>query len=57
MIIYVELVFLENFAVDCFLLLISGKITNQKCKHVFLASVFGAVYACLCLCGTGLTLP
>ena len=57
MVIYVELVFLENFAVDCFLLLISGKITNQKCKHVFLASVFGAIYACLLPLWNGFNSP
>jgi hypothetical protein len=46
-VIYVELVFLENFAVDYFLLLMTGKITYQKCKHPILSSVFGAIYACV----------
>ncbi len=43
--VYIELVFLENFTIDYFLLLLSGKISCIKPKHPAVASVFGAVYA------------
>ena len=47
MTVYVELVFIENFIVDYFLLLSSSKITSVKHKHAFLGATFGALYACI----------
>ena len=43
--VYVELVFIENFIVDYFLLLIASKITYIPTKHAFLGATFGALYA------------
>ncbi len=45
MTVYVELVFIENFIVDYFLLLSASKITSIKPKHAFLGATFGALYA------------
>ena len=45
MTVYVELVFIENFIVDYFLLLSASKITFIKHKHAFLGATFGALYA------------
>ncbi len=47
MTVYVELVFIENFIVDYFLLLSASKITHIKHKHAFLGATFGALYACI----------
>ncbi len=47
MTVYVELVFLENFIIDYFLLLLSAKITCSPCKHPVLAALFGGIYACV----------
>ncbi len=47
MTVYVELVLIENFIVDYFILLMCSKLTLIKAKHPFLASGFGGVYACV----------
>jgi|GEM_PF-3314817 sigma-E processing peptidase SpoIIGA len=47
MTVYVELVLIENFIVDYFILLICAKMTLLPAKHPFLAAGFGAVYACV----------
>lgn len=43
--VYVELVFIENFIVDYFLLLAASKITFVPYKHAFWGATFGALYA------------
>lgn len=45
MTVYIELVFLENFIIDYFLLLLSEKITYIPAKHPLWASFAGALYA------------
>ncbi len=45
MTVYVELVFLENFIIDYFLLLSAEKITYIPCRHPVLASLLGGIYA------------
>ena len=47
MTVYVELVLIENFIVDVFLLLGSARITGAKAHHPYLAGLFGAFYALL----------
>ena len=47
MTVYVELVFIENFIVDYFLLLTASKITFVPHKHALLGATFGALYACV----------
>lgn len=47
MTVFVELVFIENFIVDYFLLLLCAKMTLLPAKHPFFAAGFGAVYACV----------
>ena len=47
MTVYVELVLIENFIVDYFILLMCSKLTLIQAKHPFLASGFGGVYACV----------
>ncbi len=43
--VYIELVFLENFVIDYFLLLLGGKISYISPEHPVIAGIFGAVYA------------
>ncbi len=45
--VYVELVFIENFIVDYFLLLTAGRIAFVPDKHAFLGATFGALYSCI----------
>ena len=45
MTVYIELVFLENFIIDYFLLLSAEKITYIPCRHPVLASLLGGIYA------------
>ena len=47
MTLYVEIVFIENFIIDYFLLRCAGKITYIPCKHTVLGATFGALYACI----------
>ncbi len=45
--VYIEIVFIENLTVDYFILMLCGRLTNSKPKHPWLASLFGALYACV----------
>lgn len=47
MVVYVELVFIENFIVDYFLLKAVEYFCLKKQKHILLSSSFGAVYSCI----------
>ena len=47
MTVYVELVLIENFIVDYFILLICAKMTLLPARHPFLAAGFGGIYACV----------
>ncbi len=45
MTVYIELVLLENFAVDYFILMLSSKLIKTKVKRPALGAMIGAVYA------------
>lgn len=47
MTVYVELVFIENFAVDYFIIMLTSKVIKVKAIHPIYASLLGAVYAVL----------
>lgn len=47
MTVYIELVLLENFAVDYFILLLSAKMIKTKIKRPALGAAIGAVYAAI----------
>lgn len=47
MTVYIELVLLENFAVDYFILLLSAKMIKTKIKRPVLGAAIGAAYAAL----------
>lgn len=47
MTVYIEIVFIENFAVDYFLLLAGERISRVKCKYPIISAVLGASYATL----------
>ncbi|MBE7092249.1 MAG: hypothetical protein E7365_03610 [Clostridiales bacterium] len=47
MTVYIEIVFIENFIIDYYLLLGASKITYIPCKHAIGGAIFGALYACI----------